>query len=217
MASPRVRAAFIVGIVSMVILGSVWAVVLLSLPGQEDIAQVNRAQPAPQPSAPPAPRSTPQPLTPPSPPSPPTPSSPMPPPSSPSPSLPPPPPLPPSPQRPPHSLRSQDLPSDESLSPSCLAELEKLCPGNQSGAARKKCFEDNERKLSPACHRQLDAMATRIKENMQQFKVACEADVKRLCRTIEPGGGRILQCLEDNYQEVSDGCYQALRTRPFRK
>ncbi|HJU06624.1 MAG TPA: cysteine rich repeat-containing protein [Nitrospiraceae bacterium] len=98
-----------------------------------------------------------------------------------------------------------------------MAELEKLCPNAHTGAARRTCFQENERRLSGTCRRQLDAMALRIKEDMQQFKTACEGDAKRLCRTVERGEGGMLQCLEDNSRDLSDGCYQALRTRPFRK
>jgi hypothetical protein len=56
-------------------------------------------------------------------------------------------------------------------------------------------------------------MAFRIKENMRRFKVACEGDVKRFCGRAQPGGGGILQCLEEHDQEISDPCYQALRDR----
>lgn len=40
---------------------------------------------------------------------------------------------------------------------------------------------------------------------------ACRDDVKQLCPGIQPGGGRIKQCLKDNAAKVSDGCKQALQ------
>jgi hypothetical protein len=40
--------------------------------------------------------------------------------------------------------------------------------------------------------------------------VACDEDVKRFCRTIKPGSGQILQCLQSHDQEVTDRCYQTL-------
>ena len=202
MTGPRARAALIVGGLSIVVLGAVWAIVLLSLPSRQDIADIRPAQPAqpaPQPSSPQGPpASNPSAQTP-HPPAPPI--------SKPRPSAP----------RPPRLLRDQNMPVDQGMSPNCMAELEKLCPDDQSGSSRRKCFQDNEHTLSSTCRQQLDAMAVRIKEDVQQFKAACETDVKRLCRSVERGGGRILQCLEEKYQEVSDDCYHALRTRPFRK
>lgn len=41
---------------------------------------------------------------------------------------------------------------------------------------------------------------------MQQIRAVCEADVQRLCPGIQPGGGRLLQCLQQNAPEVSEPC-----------
>jgi hypothetical protein len=98
-----------------------------------------------------------------------------------------------------------------------MAELDKLCPETAAGESRRKCFQEKEGNLSGGCQGQLHAMAVRITEGVQSFKSACEVDIKRFCADIQPGGGRILQCLEDRYQEVSDACYKTLRTKPFRK
>ena len=40
---------------------------------------------------------------------------------------------------------------------------------------------------------------------------ACRDDVKQLCAGVQPGGGRIKQCLIDNAAKVSDGCKQAIQ------
>jgi len=109
------------------------------------------------------------------------------------------------------------LPSHKGLAPECMAELEQLCPESTGGEGRRQCFQEKEGNLSGACQGQLHAMAVRITEGVQSFKNACELDIKRFCANIQPGGGRILQCLEDRYQEVSDPCYQTLRTKPLRK
>jgi hypothetical protein len=228
LASPPVRPVFIVIILSMIVLGLIWVAIFLSLPKPEEMTAVDDPQLLPQPSPQPPPTQLPPPpaqsfqvpspktpaKTPPIVKKPPrrstsTPKEPF----QPAPGSVPQ----PASQRPRSSPTDEDTLVSQGMSPNCMAELEKLCPGNQSGNARKKCFQDNEGKLSSACRQQLDAMAFRIKEDMQNFKVACEADVRRLCRNVEPGAGRILQCLEENYQDVSNSCYQALRTRPFRK
>jgi hypothetical protein len=103
--------------------------------------------------------------------------------------------------------------SRKGLSPNCMAELEQLCQDVRPGIGRRKCFQENERKLSMGCQQQIEGMAMRIKKDVQYFKTACAADARQFCRTIQPGGGRILQCLEDHLQEVSDDCYVALRAR----
>jgi len=109
------------------------------------------------------------------------------------------------------------FPAHKGLAPECMAELERLCPDTAGGANRRTCFQAKESHLSGACQSQLQAMAVRIKQGVTSFKSACEPDIRQFCADVNPGGGRILQCLEDRYQEVSDPCYQTLRTKPFRK
>jgi len=43
-------------------------------------------------------------------------------------------------------------------------------------------------------------------------RTACRDDAKNFCKGVQPGGGRILDCLKDHYKEISDSCYQALQT-----
>lgn len=40
---------------------------------------------------------------------------------------------------------------------------------------------------------------------------ACAADVKTLCPSVQPGGGRIMGCLKENAAKVSPGCKTALK------
>lgn len=111
----------------------------------------------------------------------------------------------------PAPVPADDLPALQGVSPACIVELEKLCEGTQPGEPRRTCFKENETRLSPACRRQVNEMAARIKEDMQHFRTACAGDVKQFCPTVVPGGGNILQCLEENYKDVSENCYQALK------
>jgi hypothetical protein len=43
-----------------------------------------------------------------------------------------------------------------------------------------------------------------------EVRAACEADVTKLCAGVQPGGGRIMQCLAQHKTEVSDACKQAI-------
>lgn len=38
----------------------------------------------------------------------------------------------------------------------------------------------------------------------------CKDDVARLCADVQPGGGRILQCLKSHKEGMSVGCAQGL-------
>ena len=40
---------------------------------------------------------------------------------------------------------------------------------------------------------------------------ACKSDVQRLCAGVQPGGGRIGECLKAHVSEVSPGCLQAAK------
>jgi len=35
---------------------------------------------------------------------------------------------------------------------------------------------------------------------------ACKADIKKLCPDVKPGGGRIVACLKDKKDQMSDEC-----------
>ena len=41
-------------------------------------------------------------------------------------------------------------------------------------------------------------------------RMACAADLQRLCPDVTPGGGRIMQCLKGRMDQVSDGCKSAV-------
>lgn len=46
--------------------------------------------------------------------------------------------------------------------------------------------------------------------NMMRIKSACEADARRFCPDVKPGGGRILQCLRQHDAELAPGCREAV-------
>ena len=47
-------------------------------------------------------------------------------------------------------------------------------------------------------------------EALKQIRAACSADVKNLCDGLQPGGGRILQCMRTHKTELSPDCQSAL-------
>ena len=44
----------------------------------------------------------------------------------------------------------------------------------------------------------------------QAVRAACAADVRSLCTWVLPGGGRIVQCMRDKRDSLSEGCRDAL-------
>jgi len=52
-----------------------------------------------------------------------------------------------------------------------------------------------------------------MRAGMQKFRQACEADIKQFCGNVQPGGGRIIQCLESHSKEVSEQCHETLEKR----
>jgi hypothetical protein len=45
---------------------------------------------------------------------------------------------------------------------------------------------------------------------MKELRAACAADVQKLCPGVQPGSGRIMQCLSEHKSEASETCKQAL-------
>ncbi len=39
----------------------------------------------------------------------------------------------------------------------------------------------------------------------------CRADLQKLCPNVQPGGGRLVACLKDNKDSVSDACKQRVQ------
>jgi len=47
-------------------------------------------------------------------------------------------------------------------------------------------------------------------QDIATLRQACSADLQRLCAGIQPGGGRILQCIRTHKTELSPDCQSAL-------
>jgi uncharacterized membrane protein len=42
---------------------------------------------------------------------------------------------------------------------------------------------------------------------------ACSGDFHSVCSGVTPGGGRIKQCMVDNFDKLSDGCKTAMKAK----
>ena len=85
----------------------------------------------------------------------------------------------------------------------CSEDIAKYCKGLQPGKGSiVKCLQENESKLSDQCR-------ARLKESRKRLETArevCAADVRKFCKGIKPGGGRIAKCLAQHAGELSPEC-----------
>lgn len=50
-----------------------------------------------------------------------------------------------------------------------------------------------------------------LDKELAALREYCKADIERLCSNVEPGGGKIKQCLMAQKEKMSVGCAQALQ------
>jgi hypothetical protein len=91
----------------------------------------------------------------------------------------------------------------------CEAEVQQFCPDSLTGEDRRRCVAQRMKRLPLPCQQIVRQRMVRWKE-AEGYKAACAEDVKRVCQGVEPGDGRILQCLQERAQDISEGCYQSL-------
>jgi hypothetical protein len=97
----------------------------------------------------------------------------------------------------------------------CRAEVETLCGAAkaQGREAMRACLEEKRGQFSAACQEDMKKMREGRKDDRKgQCKrmAACQPDVSSLCSGVQPGEGRILQCLKQNEAKVSQACKDAL-------
>jgi len=64
--------------------------------------------------------------------------------------------------------------------------------------------------LAESLFRPLTSRAQTTSPQPADARTACAADVQKLCPGVQPGGGRILACLKQHKDQVSDGCKSAV-------
>lgn len=91
----------------------------------------------------------------------------------------------------------------------CDAAIQQYCPDSLAGEDRRRCVMQRFKRLDASCQQIVQQRLVRWKE-ADGYKVACAVDAKRFCRTVPAVDGRILQCLQEHEQDLSEGCYQSL-------
>jgi hypothetical protein len=91
----------------------------------------------------------------------------------------------------------------------CEAEVQQYCPDSLEGEDRRRCVMHRIKRLDPPCQQIVRQRLVHWKL-VDGYKLACAEDVRRVCQTVQPGDGRILHCLQEHEQDLSEGCYQSL-------
>ena len=122
----------------------------------------------------------------------------------------------------------------------CRSDYPKVCAGVPTGGAPAlQCLEKNKAKLSAGCEKAVSAASgggapaagtapaaaaaaapaaptvivlrpMRPREELLVLRSACGADVRTICGGVQPGGGRIVQCLATNAAQLSPACKDVL-------
>lgn len=96
----------------------------------------------------------------------------------------------------------------------CADDAAKLCKDVQKGEGSvAKCLREHKEELSPACKERI----AKAKEKVKEMKEECGEDAKKLCKDVQPGGGRIMQCLKQHEGELSPACKEKMALPRGRK
>jgi len=103
----------------------------------------------------------------------------------------------------------------------CKKELETYCKHVTPGEGRVlACLYAHEDKLTDRCEYALLDASAQLEQAVNALKYAatqCKDDLKAFCSQVQPGEGRMLQCLDKNNAKVSSSCKQALKDTGLKK
>jgi hypothetical protein len=111
--------------------------------------------------------------------------------------------------------QSADLdPLVESVQRGCQSELAEHCKAVTPGNGRLlACLYSYQDKLSGRCEYALydaSAQLQRTVAALSYLGAECDADLESRCANIQPGEGRVLQCLKSHQKDLTERCGKAL-------
>ncbi len=91
----------------------------------------------------------------------------------------------------------------------CKADVEKLCPGTKPGPERRECMMQHKDQVSQQCRALFEEVRERRGEGRAAMR-ACAPDAAKLCKDVQRGGGRVIECLKSHQSELSPACSEAM-------
>jgi len=58
------------------------------------------------------------------------------------------------------------------------------------------------------------AQQQQLTPQQRELARACRSDMRSLCSSVQPGGGRVVACLQQQRERLSPGCSAALNSLP---
>ena len=100
------------------------------------------------------------------------------------------------------------------LRAACDHDLQQFCVGVQPGGGRlAQCLSSHTSELSAACGNMISAAG----RGGAKLRAACDHDLQQLCVGVQPGGGRLAQCLSSHTSELSAACGNMIAAIQARK
>jgi len=111
------------------------------------------------------------------------------------------------------SMAADDL--VQSVQEGCKAEMDKYCAMVTPGEGRVlACLFSYQDKLSNKCEYALYDAAAQLERAVAALTyvvVECDNDLEKFCSTVQPGDGRLKECLDKNMANVSERCKAAMK------
>lgn len=109
---------------------------------------------------------------------------------------------------------AQDTPVLDALIDACQNDIEQYCSQVTPGEGRiLHCMAAHEDKISGQCEYafyQAASLLEQISAAISYVAQECKNEIQTLCSDVEPGEGRILDCLAQQEVNVGQSCKQAI-------
>jgi len=92
----------------------------------------------------------------------------------------------------------------------CADEIAKFCKEARPGEGRvMSCLKEHENELSIGCKKNMED----ARKKLEACEQACCDDVKKFCKDVRQGGGRIAKCLREHTNELSAPCKEKIELK----
>ncbi len=89
-------------------------------------------------------------------------------------------------------------PSKKLIDSLCVEDVKKYCFNEISENRQDACLQDNIDLISASCRDKIS--------NVRKSFASCEREIEKFCKSAGYGGGRMIRCLSDYYEELSNEC-----------